>query len=48
MIMSSVVDQEKQMNKLFVLVRKDLEWPVRAVQASHAVADFLSEHGHDQ
>jgi hypothetical protein len=36
------------MDKLYVLVRRDLPWPVRAVQACHAVAEFLSEHGHEQ
>jgi hypothetical protein len=30
--------------KLYVLVRADLEWQHRSVQAGHAVAEFLLEH----
>lgn len=33
------------MKKLYVLIRKDLPFPYRAVQAGHAVAEWLLQHG---
>ena len=33
------------MNKLYVLVRKDLSYSYRSVQAGHAVAEWLLQHG---
>lgn len=33
--------------KMYVLVRKDLSWPQRAVQSAHAVAEFMSVHGNE-
>lgn len=32
---------------MYVLVRRDLPIPQRAVQACHAVAEFMQEHGGD-
>lgn len=31
--------------RMYVLVRQDLSWPQRAVQAGHAVADFMNRFG---
>jgi hypothetical protein len=31
--------------KLYVLVRTDMPWPVRAVQAGHAVAEYMKVGG---
>lgn len=33
--------------KLYVLVRSDLSPAQRAVQACHAVAEFMLRHGHE-
>lgn len=33
--------------KLFVLVRRDLEWNQRAVQAVHAACLLMRKHGGD-
>ena len=33
------------MKKLYVLVRKDLPFPYRAVQAGHAVAQWMLQYG---
>ena len=32
--------------KLYVLVRRDLPWPVRTVQATHAAMQLLQAHNH--
>ena len=37
----------RPMLKMYVLVRRDLPWPHRTVQACHAVADFVYRHGGD-
>lgn len=33
------------MKKLYVLIRKDLSFSYRSVQAGHAVAEWLLQHG---
>lgn len=35
------------MLKMYILVRKDLEWGQRTVQACHAVATFMAKYGSD-
>jgi len=37
----------KTASRLFILVRRDLSCAQRAVQACHAVAEFLRKNGHD-
>lgn len=37
----------RESTRLFILVRRDLSCGQRAVQACHALAEFMHKHGRD-